>query len=86
MNLDDTGARSPLDALRLFGQPRSPEAPPDTDDADKEAAKAKPPIEWDKIRADALDAPGEEQGSPAARLSGYGAAPDRRAAGVYAAC
>ena len=56
LNLDDTGGLVAFDALRLFGQTRSPEAPPDTDDADKEAAKAKPPIEWPRVQSDALDA------------------------------
>lgn len=54
-NPDATGVLGAFDALRLFGQPRSPEAPPDEDDADKEAAKAKPPIEWEKIRDQALE-------------------------------
>jgi type VI secretion system protein ImpA len=54
-NPDDTGVLGTLDALRLFGQPRSPEAPPDTEDGDKEAAKAKPPIEWGRIRDQALE-------------------------------
>ena len=56
VNLDDTGGLVAFDALRLFGQSRSPEAPPDTDDADKEAAKAKPPIEWGRVQTDAVDA------------------------------
>lgn len=54
-NPDDTGGLVPFDALRLFGQSRSPEAPPDEDDSDKEAAKTKPPIEWSRIREQALD-------------------------------
>lgn len=54
-NLDDTGVLSAFDALRLFGQLRSPEAPPDADDEEKALAKARPPLEWDRIRADALD-------------------------------
>ena len=44
-----------LDALRLFGQARSPEAPPETEDGERESAKVRPPIEWDRMRADALD-------------------------------
>jgi len=60
-NLDDTGGLVAFDALRLFGQPRSPEAPPDTDDADKEAAKAKPPIEWPRVQSDALEALGKSK-------------------------
>ncbi|HTL44566.1 MAG TPA: type VI secretion system protein TssA [Vicinamibacterales bacterium] len=55
VNLDDTGGLVAFDALRLFGQPRSPEAPPDTEDSDKETAKAKPPIDWGGLQADALD-------------------------------
>ena len=46
---------SSFDALRLFGQSRSPEAPPDPDGEEKELSKARPPLEWDRIRADALD-------------------------------
>jgi type VI secretion system protein ImpA len=60
-NLDDTGGLVVFDALRLFGQARSPEAPPDADDADKEAAKAKPPIEWPRLQADALEALGKSK-------------------------
>lgn len=60
-NLDDTGGLVAFDALRLFGQTRSPEAPPDSDDADKEAAKAKPPIEWPRVQADALEALGRSK-------------------------
>lgn len=55
-NPDETGALAAFDALRLFGQARSPEAAPDAEESDKEAAKAKPPIEWGRIRSDALDA------------------------------
>jgi type VI secretion system protein ImpA len=55
LNLDDTAVLSALDALRLFGQARSPEAPPESDGGDYEPAKARPPLEWDRIRADALD-------------------------------
>jgi type VI secretion system protein ImpA len=54
-NLDDTSVLSAFDALRLFGQLRSPEAPPDADDGEQALAKARPPLEWDRIRADALD-------------------------------
>lgn len=61
VNLDDTGGLVVFDALRLFGQTRSPEAPPETDDADKESAKAKPPIEWDRLQADALEALGRSK-------------------------
>ena len=55
VSLEDTAVLSSLDALRLFGQARSPEAPPDVDGDEKELAKAKPPLEWDRIRVDALD-------------------------------
>jgi len=55
VSLDDSILLSSLDALRLFGQVRSPEAPPDPEGDEKELAKARPPLEWDKIRADALD-------------------------------
>jgi type VI secretion system protein ImpA len=54
-NLDDTTVLSAFDSLRLFGQTRSPEAPPDADEGDKSLAKARPALEWDRIRADALD-------------------------------
>ena len=54
-NLDDTNVLSAFDALRLFGQTRSPEAPPDDDEGDKGLAKARPALEWDRIQADALD-------------------------------
>jgi type VI secretion system protein ImpA len=60
-NLDETGGLVAFDALRLFGQPRSPEAPADTDEADKEAAKAKPPIEWPRVQSDALEALGKSK-------------------------
>ena len=55
LNLDDTNVLSGFDALRLFGQLRSPEAPPDADEREKEPGKTRPPLEWDRIRADALD-------------------------------
>ena len=55
VSLDDSILLSSLDALRLFGQRRSPEAPPDPEGDEKELSKARPPLEWDKIRADALD-------------------------------
>ncbi|HEY3886096.1 MAG TPA: type VI secretion system protein TssA [Vicinamibacterales bacterium] len=60
-DLDASGVLSTFDALRLFGQARSPEAAPDDDDGDKEAAKAKPPIEWDRIRTDAIDGIGKSK-------------------------
>jgi type VI secretion system protein ImpA len=55
VNLDDSIVLSSLDALRLFGQSRSPEAPPDSDGDEKEQAKVRPPLEWDRIRADAME-------------------------------
>lgn len=55
-NLDDTPILVTLDALRLFGQARSPEAPADPEDRERENEKAKAPLEWDRIRAEALDA------------------------------
>src|SRR3954468_3804726 len=55
VSLDDSILLSSLDALRLFGQVRSPEAPPDPGGDEKELAKTRPPLEWEKIRADALD-------------------------------
>jgi type VI secretion system protein ImpA len=55
-NLDDTPVLVTFDALRLFGQAKSPEAPPDPEDRERENEKAKAPLEWDRIRADALDA------------------------------
>jgi len=61
VNLDDSLVLSSLDSLRLFGQARSPEAPPDSDGDEKELAKARPPLEWDRIRADALDGLGKSK-------------------------
>jgi type VI secretion system protein ImpA len=55
VNLDETAVVASLDALRLFGQARSPEAPPDPEGEEKELSKARPPLEWDRIRADALE-------------------------------
>jgi type VI secretion system protein ImpA len=56
LNLDDTPILATFDTLRLFGQAKSPEAPPDAEDGDKEKEKVKAPPAWDQIRADALDA------------------------------
>ena len=52
-----TAILSEFDGLRLFGQPRSPEAPPDVDTEDglREAAKVRPPIEWDRVRNEAIE-------------------------------
>jgi type VI secretion system protein ImpA len=53
---EQTAILSDLDALRLFGQPRSPEALPEveTEEGGREVAKARPPIEWDRVRSDAI--------------------------------
>jgi type VI secretion system protein ImpA len=50
-----TAVLSELDGLRLFGQARSPEAPPDPEESERESAKVRPPIEWDRIRNAALE-------------------------------
>jgi hypothetical protein len=55
-SLEDTVLLASFDALRLFGQPESPEAPPDPADRDKETRKGKQPFEWAVIRGNALDA------------------------------
>ena len=65
-NLDDapvlpgaqTAILSEFDKLRLYGQPRSPEAPPDPQDSEdsrNEPEKQRPPIEWDRLRAEAIE-------------------------------
>ena len=54
-----TAILSEFDALRLFGQSRSPEAPPEPEGGEEgryEAAKVRPPLEWDRLRNDAVDA------------------------------
>jgi len=56
LNLDDTPILATFDSLRLFGQAKSPEAPPDAEEGEKEKEKVKPPPEWDRIRADAVEA------------------------------
>jgi type VI secretion system protein ImpA len=48
-NLEDTALLASFDALRLFGQSRSPEAPP-------EANENRKPIEWGEIRTNASSA------------------------------
>jgi type VI secretion system protein ImpA len=53
-NLEDTPLLSSFDSLRLFGQSRSLEAPPD----DKESRK---PIEWGEIKTNATDALGKSK-------------------------
>ena len=55
-NLDDDPILAGFDSLRLFGQAKSPEAPPDPADRDKENEKAKAQPEWDQIRNNAMDA------------------------------
>jgi type VI secretion system protein ImpA len=60
-NADELPVLGALDALRLFGQAKSPEAPPEQGDRDRENEKARPPIEWDKIRAEALEALGKSK-------------------------
>ena len=47
-----------FDALRLFGQARSPEAPPDPDESEKDEAGR---LDWGRIRGDALDALGKSK-------------------------
>ena len=83
-NLDDTSVLSAFDALRLFGQLRSPEAPPDADDGEKALAKARPPLEWDRIRADALEALARSKDLRLLGVPRGGAAADRRPAGLLA--
>jgi type VI secretion system protein ImpA len=65
-NLEDSPVLGTFDALRLFGQTRSPEAPPepadDQEDGQKrEGEKQRPPIEWERLRAEALDALGKSK-------------------------
>ena len=55
LNLDETPLLAPLESLRLFGQARSPEAPPDAEEGEKEQQKVKAPPAWDQIRGEALD-------------------------------
>jgi type VI secretion system protein ImpA len=53
-DLEDTALLASFDALRLFGQSRSPEAPPEPDENRK-------PIEWGDVRANALEALGRSK-------------------------
>lgn len=53
-SLEDTPLLASFDALRLFGQARSPEAPP-------EQGETRKPIEWGEIRANALEALGKSK-------------------------
>jgi type VI secretion system protein ImpA len=55
-NLEDTPTLAALEGTRLFGQSRSPEAPPDPADSEKEQGRQKPPPEWGQIKASAYDA------------------------------
>jgi type VI secretion system protein ImpA len=59
-NLEDSPVLSTFAAHRLFGQSRSPEAPPEPaaaqgDGHPREVEKVRPPIEWDGLRTEALD-------------------------------
>lgn len=63
-----TAVLSDLDGLRLFGQARSPEAPPDPEESERESAKVRAPIEWDRIRNAALEG---LKGSKDLRLLAY---------------
>lgn len=54
-NLEDTPVLAALEGIRLFGQSRSPEAPPAPEDSDKEKGREKPPPEWGQIKANAYD-------------------------------
>jgi type VI secretion system protein ImpA len=51
-NLEDTPLFSALDALRLFGQAKSPEAPPDPEELDK----GRQPPDWGALQSNAADA------------------------------
>jgi type VI secretion system protein ImpA len=53
-NLEDTPLLTSFDALRLFGQSRSPEAPVEPPDTRK-------PIEWGELRTHALEALGKSK-------------------------
>ena len=55
-DLEDSSILAGLDALRLFGQSRSPEAPPEATDGEKEKGREKPPPEWGLIKSTATDA------------------------------
>ena len=65
VSLEDSAVLAGFDALRLFGQARSPEAPPETEtDSDgqrREGEKQRPAIEWNRIRAEALEALGRSK-------------------------
>jgi type VI secretion system protein ImpA len=56
-NLEDTPLLASFDALRLFGESRSPEAPPDPE----EQHRGRQPPEWGAIRSNALDALGRSR-------------------------
>ncbi len=55
-NLEDSPMLAALEGVRLFGQSRSPEAPPDPDETEKEKGREKPPPEWGQIKANAYEA------------------------------
>lgn len=75
-NLDETPLLASLDALRLFGQSRSLDVPPEPDEKRK-------PLEWVQIRAAALDALGKSRDL---RLLAYLAAAFLRTDGLPAFC
>jgi len=54
LNPDDTVLPA-LDSLRLFGQARPLESPTTPDQKDKEQSKPRPPVEWERVRAQALE-------------------------------
>lgn len=58
---DETPILTQLDAFRLFGQSRSPEAPPDVEEGEKEKERARPPLNWDQIRDVSLAALGKSK-------------------------
>jgi type VI secretion system protein ImpA len=55
-DLEDSPILTGLDSLRLFGQSRSPEAPPEADDGEKEKGRERPPPEWGQIKSTANEA------------------------------
>jgi type VI secretion system protein ImpA len=55
-DLEDSSILASLDSLRLFGQSRSPEAPPEAADGEKEKGREKPPPEWGQIKSTANEA------------------------------
>jgi type VI secretion system protein ImpA len=59
-NLEDTALLASFDALRLFGQSRSPESPAEPSEKEKEQENRKPP-EWAELRASAIEALGKSK-------------------------